>query len=135
MCAKLLTMGRPVPLHEHLEVWRLAHDLALQIYRRTERFPPKEAYGLTAQLRRSALAIPTNIAEGNGRGSSRESLRFLLIARGSLSELRSLLRFSKDLGLLEESEYERFAAEYDRVGKMLHFLIVAIRSGRTWQRS
>jgi four helix bundle protein len=128
-------MERPIHVFERLDVWRLAHELALAAYRITERFPSREAYGLTSQLRRAALAIPTNIAEGNARGSSRDSLRFYLIARASLAEVRSLLLFAKDLGLFEKTEYERLVSEYDRVGKMLHFLIVRVRSRKPWERS
>lgn len=128
-------MAKHVPPFERLEVWQLAHRLALDIYHVTKRFPPEEAYGLSAQLRRAALAIPTNLAEGNGRGSSLESIRFYLIARASLAEVRSLLRFAIDLACLEKTRYEGLLSDYDRVGKMLHFLISAIRSRKSWQRS
>jgi four helix bundle protein len=120
------------PRHEHLDVWKLSHRLALDVYRVTKSFPVQETYGLTAQLRRAALAIPTNLAEGNARGSSRENVRFCLIARGSLAEVRYLLRFAYDLGILPCPQFERLAQEYDRFGKMLYFFITSMQGDRKW---
>ena len=75
--------------YEDLRVWRLAMDLVLETYRCTASFPKQEAYGLTSQMRRAAVSIPSNIAEGKGRYSRKELLQFLFHARGSLLELRT----------------------------------------------
>ncbi|MGH8245802.1 MAG: four helix bundle protein, partial [Gammaproteobacteria bacterium] len=69
---------------ESLDVWQVSHELALRIYRISAEFPSHERFGLTSQLRRAAIAIPTDIAEGNARGGSREYIHFCHIARGSL---------------------------------------------------
>jgi four helix bundle protein len=73
--------------YENLNVWRRAMDLVLEVYRCTAAFPRQEVYGLTSQLRRSAVSIPSNIAEGKGRYSRKELVHFLFQARGSLLEL------------------------------------------------
>lgn len=120
------------PPHERLKVWELSHELALGIYRLTEGFPPAERFGLTSQLRRAAFAIPTNIAEGNARGSVREYAQFCRVARGSLAEARYLLRVSADLGLVRQDTFSDYAGKYDQVGKMLHFLLASLRKRNTW---
>jgi four helix bundle protein len=78
--------------------WQEAMDIARAVYSLTGGFPRDERFGLTAQLRRAAVSVPSNIAEGCARGSSREMLRFLHIARGSLSELDTQLRLASDFG-------------------------------------
>ncbi|OLD53633.1 MAG: hypothetical protein AUI83_08700 [Armatimonadetes bacterium 13_1_40CM_3_65_7] len=115
---------------EALDVWQLSHALALQLFQVTKQFPREERFGLVSQLRRAALAIPSNIAEGNARGSPREYMQFCVVARGSLAEVRYLLRVSRDLGFLEGRVYERLVKDYDRVGKMLHYLMMSIKEGR-----
>ena len=119
-------MGVAPPV-ESLDVWKLSHELALEICRVTQRFPAEERFGLTAQLRRAATSIPASLAEGNARESPREYLHFCLIARGSLAEVRYFLRLSRDMGLINEDTFTSFVQGYDRVGKMLHFLIVSLR--------
>ena len=89
-----------LPPYERFEAWKLAHELALEIYRISERWPAAERYQLTSQVRRAALSVPTNIAEGAAKKGVREFGRYLDIARGSLSELSYLLRFSKDRGVM-----------------------------------
>jgi four helix bundle protein len=86
--------------YERLGAWRLAHQLALEIYRKTDDWPKEERFGLTIQLRRAALSVPTNIAEGAAKRGKREFRRFLDITLGSLSEVSYLLRFSRDRRLL-----------------------------------
>ncbi len=87
-----------------LEVWQLGRELAVRCYAVTARFPKEELYGLTSQIRRAATSIPSNIAEGVGRDSDRELLRFLRIAIGSLNELETQILISRDL---------QFSAEQD----------------------
>ena len=105
---------------EKLDLWKLSHELALKIYRESEQFPARERYGITLQLRRAAVSIPTNIAEGSARFHPQEFLQFCNISRGSVAEVRYLLRFVNDLGWLDSELYDSFGAEYDRVGQMLN---------------
>ncbi len=109
--------------YERLEVWERAHAIALRIYGVTRDFPKFELYGLVSQLRRSAVAIPTNIAEGQSRGSRKDYLRFCFIARGSLSELTYLLRLALDLGYLSHANWSSVVEECNRVGRMLNGLM------------
>ena len=83
-----------------LVVWKAAKQLAVQVYRLTRQFPPDERFGLTSQLRRAAVSVSTNIAEGTGRGGDKELVRFLFIARGSSREVESLLEIAGELGYL-----------------------------------
>lgn len=89
---------------EKLIVWQKADDLAFQVYQLTKGFPDREMYGITAQLRRAALSIPTNIAEGSGRQTKAETRRFVVIAMGSLAETNYLLHFSQRLGLISDAD-------------------------------
>ena len=91
--------------YEKFEAWKMAHQLALEVYRVTSMWPASEPYQLTAQTRRAALSVPTNIAEGAAKHGVREFRRYLDISLGSLSELSYLLRFSKDCGVLSEEDY------------------------------
>jgi four helix bundle protein len=113
--------------YETLDAWRLAHELALETYRATARFPKSELYGVTAQTRRAALSVPTNIAEGSAKRGHREFRRFLDIAIGSLAELSSLLRFAMDLGILDPDTWERLNAQRERVGIVTWRLYCSIR--------
>ncbi|GAB1255709.1 hypothetical protein NBRC116494_02110 [Aurantivibrio plasticivorans] len=88
--------------HEKLEVWQDAMDLVTRTYQLTASLPPTEKYGLTSQMRRAAVSIPSNIAEGSARGSTKEFLRFLGIARGSIVELETQLQISNRLSYVEQ---------------------------------
>jgi len=104
--------------YERYDAWKLAHELALHVYMITETWPASEKYQLTAQVRRAALSVPTNIAEGAAKRGPREFRRYLDIARGSLSEVSYLLRFSKDRGILDEETFRVVHELRDRVGKV-----------------
>lgn len=82
------------------DVWKLSHELTLQVYEITHSFPKEEVYGLTSQIRRSAASVPTNISEGCGRDSDMEFNRFLTIASGSANETEYLIILAKDLAYL-----------------------------------
>jgi four helix bundle protein len=84
-------MGDEIRSHHDLKVWQLGMDIAEKVYSLTRQFPREELYGLTSQLRRAASSIPANIAEGNGRSSTKDYLRFLSIAVGSLCEVETFL--------------------------------------------
>jgi len=95
-----------VKTHEDLEIWQLGIELVTQIYKMTSNFPKEELYGLTSQMRRCSVSIPSNIAEGAARNSDKEFLQFLYISLGSLSELETQLIISKNLGFLNNPNFE-----------------------------
>jgi four helix bundle protein len=110
-----------------LEVWDRAHKLALEVYKVTRLFPKEELYGLTNQIRRSSFSIPTNIAEGCGRGSDAEFYRFLFIAMGSASELEYQVILARDLEYLNKAQYNELEEEIVIVRKMLNALIQKVK--------
>jgi four helix bundle protein len=91
---------------EKLEVWQLSRTLAGDIYKRTQSFPPEEKYSLISQLRRSALSVSANIAEGTTRASAKDQAHFTTIAFGSLMELFNHLVIANDLGYIKEDEVQ-----------------------------
>lgn len=111
------------PPFEQLRVWQISHELGLHVYRISKAFPDEEKYGLTAQLRRAATAVPTNIVEGNSRGHRREYIQFCRIAKSSAVEVKYLLRLARDLGYLSEAEYRSLFDRYEHLGALLHFMI------------
>lgn len=113
-----------------LRVWSKAHELALIMYPITQDFPKEEQYGLTSQVRRATLSIPTNIAEGCGRFSDLEFARFLSIAMGSASELEYLLLFARDLKILPQEKHDQVMNPLVEVKKMLFTLIKKIKPER-----
>lgn len=116
----------PFRSHKDLDVWKKSVGLVVDLYRLTKRFPPEERFGLTAQIRRASTSVPANIAEGWGRGSTKEYIHFLKIARGSLVELDTHLIVSKELGYLDKIESARIETAISDVGKMLNRLIKAL---------
>ena len=90
---------REVKTHKDLDAWKKAMELALEVYRCTKRFPADERFGLTSQLRRAAVSVPSNFAEGAARGSSVEFVRFLHIALGPLAEVETQLLLAQSIGL------------------------------------
>jgi len=93
-----------VKSHEDLLVWQISIDFVTSIYKLTKDFPKTEIYGLTNQMRRAAVSIPSNIAEGAARNSTKEYIQFLYIALGSVSEIDTQLIISKNLGFADNSE-------------------------------
>ena len=89
--------------HHQLVAWQVAIELVKLVYGATSKFPREEAYGLTSQMRRAAISIPANIAEGAGRTTGKEFLQYLSIARGSLSELETLVHIAKELKYLDDT--------------------------------
>lgn len=104
--------------YERFEAWQLAHQLALDIYRTTDGWPKDERFQLTVQVRRATLSAPTNIAEGSAKRGHREFRRFLDISLGSLSEVRYLLRFSRDRGLLTPERWQELETLPNRAGQL-----------------
>ena len=113
--------------HEKLEAWKLAMALVTEIYRETSSFPKEELYGLTSQIRRAAVSIPTNLAEGAARSGPKEFGQFLHIARGSLSELETLIQIAANLGYVEKEKAETLASSSDRVSALLLGLIRSLK--------
>jgi four helix bundle protein len=111
-----------------LEVWEKAHKLTLELSRCSRNFPKEELYGMTSQMRRSAMSVGANLAEGCGRQTTAEFARFVRIAMGSASELDYHLLLSHDLGYLPEDEHRAFAGELTRVRKMLAPLLTTLES-------
>jgi four helix bundle protein len=105
-------MIRSQPRHYGLDVWKDAMRLVSRVYRVTQAFPEAERHGLTQQVRRAAVSVPSNIAEGAARGTRRELIRFLCIARGSLSELDTQLWIAHDLGYLKFDQGDREAIQH-----------------------
>lgn len=97
-------MRRETRRHHDLEVWRDAIDLVAVVYRASASFPPEERFGLTAQIRRAAVSVPSNIAEGSARRSRAELLHFLYVARGSLSEVETQVQIARRLLMLGDDD-------------------------------
>ena len=93
-----------------LEVWKLDDDLALKIFEATKSFPKEELFGLTSQMRRSALSIPTNIVEGHDRRGNKELAHFISISLGPLAETKYLIQFAGQLGYFKESKLNEISA-------------------------
>ena len=108
--------------YRDLDVWQFSVDLSVKIYHLTKRFPKEELFGLTSQMRRCAVSIPSNIAEGQARNTTGEFKQFLGISKGSLAELDTQTEIAKRLVLLIEEEYAELQEEYGRIGRMLNGL-------------
>jgi len=105
--------------HERLEVWRMAVEFTVSVYKATGSFPRDERFGLTSQVRRAAVSVAANIAEGAGRNSPREFAYFLSNAQGSASELATELLIAHRLLYLKREQYERLMQTLDSIGRMI----------------
>jgi four helix bundle protein len=112
-----------------LVAWQRAMDLVEAVYEITRQFPKDELYGLTSQIRRAAVSIPSNIAEGEGRGSPNEFVRFLSIAYGSLREVETQLLIATRLKYLEEAAAAKAQSLCDETGRILNGLMNSLRKG------
>jgi four helix bundle protein len=113
--------------YQDLTVWQKAMDLAVLCYQLTKKFPKEELYGLVSQIRRAATSIPANIAEGWGRGSTKEYIQFLRIARGSTKELETHLILSQRLGLITEETLRPVLSLLGEVSRMTISLITSLQ--------
>ena len=118
-----------VDFHD-LDVWKAGMEITKDIYKVTEKFPKSELFGLTSQMRRAAVSIPSNIAEGNGRYYRKEYLQFLHISQGSLLELMTQIELSKELGFLQQNDFFRLYNKAVSLNKMLKSLIRGLRKTR-----
>src|SRR5205807_10222786 len=114
--------------YRDLVAWRKAMDLVTAVYRETKGFPRDELYGLTNQLRRAAVSVPSNIAEGQARFSHKEFHHFLSQARGSLVEIETQLMIAENLGYLTPDQTRPLLDQASELGKVLNGLIASIRS-------
>lgn len=114
--------------YRNLKVWEEAHGLTKAIYRVTRAFPKEELYGMTSQLRRAALSIPTNLAEGTGRGSDRDFGRFVQIAMGSACEVEYLISLSEELAYLKKEESQQLNSHLSQIKKMLTGLLKKLKA-------
>lgn len=112
-----------------LKVWQRSHALALELYRISAAFPGDERFGLVSQLRRSAVSVPSNIAEGSKRTHGRDYARFLNVAEGSAAEVQYLIILSRDLGILAGDRAESILTEIDEIARMLHVLRKKVKGG------
>ena len=113
--------------YKRLGAWQNADDLTVQIYRVTRAFPSEDLYGMTSQLRRAACSVPANIAEGAGRESNADYLRFLSIARGSLSETEYFLHLANRLNYLTESDWKELSKLVNYTFASMAWLMRSVR--------
>ncbi len=116
---------------KELEVWRLSHEMVLDVYRLTGSFPDYEKFRLTSQLCRAASSVPANIVEGNARYSRKEYIQFLVTARASLEETRYHSLLARDLRYLGLLDYDQLEAKAERISRMLNSFIRSLRSKGT----
>ncbi len=121
-------MKNGIKSFEDLVVWKKAHNIVLITYKLLEKFPKEEKYRIIDQLVRAVVSIPTNISEGFGRYTNKDYIHFLIIARGSVSEVKYLVLLSKDLRYISITEYDELKKELDDVGKMINGLISSLRN-------
>lgn len=127
-------VNTPITSFRQLDVWLRANELRNECYRIASQMPAHERYGLAGQLRRAAMSVPANIAEGHGRGGTREFLQFLAVARGSLMETESHLVAAEQLGYASAEELVHALSLRTSVAQLLNALIRALRK-RVGQRS
>ena len=113
-----------------LHAWQEGHKLVLMVYKRTEKFPDKERYGITDQMRRAVVSITSNIAEGFSRRSSKEKSRFYCVSQASLVELQNQLIISKDVGYLSNDDFRDIAEQSIRSNKLISGLLRATKEKR-----
>lgn len=113
--------------HKKLNVWIKSIELCKKIYRLTRKFPTEEKFGLIQNMRRAVISIPTNIAEGAARHTSKEKVQFFFISRGSISELDTQIEISYQLSFISEKEKNEIIYDIDEVSRLLNGLIVTQR--------
>jgi len=108
-----------------LKIWQIAKDLSIKIYQLTSNTQFSRDYGLRDQIRRSAVSIASNIAEGDERGSNKEAVRFFFIAKGSLAEIRTQLQIALEIGYFDTETFNEFDSDYEKLGSMIGRIIKA----------
>jgi four helix bundle protein len=115
-------------LTDELDVWQKSIDLVMELYKITESFPAEERYGLISQIQRAGVSIPSNIAEGWGRGSTKEYVQYLRISRGSLAELETHLIIAQKLNYISEKNIMDLQNKITIIGKMLNNLMKSLKN-------
>jgi four helix bundle protein len=113
-----------------LVVWQKAHRFVLAVYSVSKHFPREEQFGLTSQMRRAAVSVTSNIVEGFDRGSNKEFIQFLIIARASLTEVQSQLLIARDLEYIDHKDFEKLAKDTVEVHKLINGLIKTLRTSK-----
>ena len=113
--------------HKDLRVWQQGIEMVTSIYMMTKAFPKDEVFGLVSQMRRAAVSVPSNIAEGYARGTDREKLHFLRISSGSMSEIETQLMLSLNLGYISQEVYDELSERVTSVWKQLNALISSLK--------
>ena len=113
---------------EDLKVWEKSHEFVLEVYKITQQFPGEEKFGMTSQIRRSAVSVAANIAEGSKRQHLNEYIQMLYIAQGSLSETKYYLLLARDLKYLSEIKYQELFGQSQEIAKMLSGLINSLKN-------
>lgn len=121
--------------HRDLLIWRKAMELALSLYEISKHFPAEERFGLISQIRRAAVSVPSNIAEGQARHSGKEFSQFLYIAKGSLAELDTQCTIAQRLNMMNISEYEQVIASVNELQRMIYSLIDKLGGTRLQQNT
>ena len=119
--------------HKDLRVWQQGIELVTSLYMVTKSYPKDELFGLVSQMRRAAVSVPSNIAEGYARGTDREKLHFLRISSGSLSEIETQLMLSLNLGYIGQEAFEELSRNVTSVWKQLNALISSIKKRLSFQ--
>ncbi|MDD3375303.1 MAG: four helix bundle protein [Candidatus Omnitrophica bacterium] len=114
--------------YKDLIAWQKSYNLCLTIYKTTQTFPRTEQYGLTSQMNRSALSVPSNIAEGYTRFGTAEYLRFLSISYASLAELETQLFLARDLNYLKQASFNKIIELHDEVQRIMHKLMSVLKN-------
>lgn len=112
-----------VRTHRELDVWKKSIDFVTKLYKETVDFPKQEVYGITNQIRRAAISIPSNIAEGAARDSNKEYIRFLYIALGSIAEIETQLIIANNLHYFDDEAFKDLEEDRDEIARMLYGLI------------
>ena len=117
----------PVKDYRELIVWQKAMDLVEEVYRATASFPKEEMYGLTGQIRRAAVSVPSNVAEGQARSTTADFLHFLSIARGSLKEVETQVIIARRLGYVDEQKESELTSLTDEVSRLISGLASSLK--------
>jgi four helix bundle protein len=124
-------MTKQIKSYKDLLVWQKSMALVINTYKVVALFPKEEIFGLTSQIKRCVVSIPSNIAEGWGRGTDKHFIQFLTISRGSLAEYETQIEIALKLGMLNNEVYERLNADGNEIGRMVNGLIKSIKIKET----
>ena len=114
--------------YRELIAWQKGMQLVTDVYAVTRLFPREEVYGLTSQIRRAAVSVPSNVAEGHGRATNRDRQYFITAARGSVLELQTQIEIARNLGYLEESSSAKLLQSADEVGRIINGLLRSLKT-------